>query len=519
MAFFYPRNIPPNQSCSLATSSCVRFLCSLKQRTEVSLSSMKVVYYEAKEDPPQQSSCSHNTLKGNDLAQFSPVELATRQSVVRAFVQRHADWISGKLGCRMDETVLLELDFPIVQLASIQVLSEVPLLRFQTTLMQKLKKRTASVELPPDIFPTFRIRQAQSSDGLIKNRKSVLQAHWEDCPVLLRLHGLSQPAVLAGIPVTPVEDRGEVCDCVIVKREFAPEFLQFLHKIAARDRDSHLCVYGDGVRRIRTSGWDDLVLSESVVNLVRKDFESFLHREQWFRNNRLPFRRGYLLHGPPGNGKTSLIRTMLNTSGLTGHTIRLFQEHTDDANLEKMFRCAANTAPSMVVIEDIDRAFPSVPSSGLLCKASLQQLLNCLDGLDSQDGVVVVATANDPTVLDAAILRRPGRFDRVVALPAPDRELRLRYFRKFNSHLNDEALSRAAEESEGFSFAQLKEAYILAGQRAFERNSPVTGTDLLEGIHVLRGGMALVSHHKRKVGFVESSLRESEVNAIALVGR
>jgi ATPase family associated with various cellular activities (AAA) len=468
------------------------------------------------ERSPQQPSSSYTALKGTDLAQFSPAELATRQSVVRAFVQRHTDWMACKLGCRMEETVLLELDFPIVQLASMQVLSEVPQLRFQTTVMQKLKKLTESVELPPNIFPAFRIHQAQSSDGLIKNRKSVLQAHWEDCPVLLRLRGLSQPVVLAGIPVAPVEDRGDVCDCVIVKREFAPEFLQFLQKIVARDRASRLCVYGDGARQVRTSGWDDVVLSESVVQLVRKDFESFLQREQWFRNNRLPFRRGYLLHGPPGNGKTSLIRAMLNTSGLTGHAIRLFQEQTDDVHLEKMFRCAANTAPSLVVIEDIDRAFPRTPAAGVRCNVSLQQLLNCLDGIDSQDGVVVVATANDPTVLDAAILRRPGRFDRVVALPAPDRELRLRYFRKFNPHLNDEALFRAAEESDGFSFAQLKEAYILAGQRAFERNSPVNENDILEGIDVLRGGLALVSDHKRRVGFVESSLERPQTELAAM---
>jgi ATP-dependent 26S proteasome regulatory subunit len=143
----------------------------------------------------------------------------------------------------------------------------------------------------------------------------------------------------------------------------------------------------------------------------------------------------------------------------------------------------------------------------------LQQLLNCLDGIDSQDGVIVVATANDPTVLDSAILRRPGRFDRVVALPKPDRRLRLGYFSKFNPHLNEEALFRAVEDSDGLSFAQLKEAYILAGQRAFERDTNVTASDLVEGIYVLRGGMALVSDHKPRVGFGESSFQEPEISA------
>ena len=445
--------------------------------------------------------------------QVTATQFATRASVIRAFVQRHADWISHELGCRMDETVLLELQFPIVQLASVQVLSEVPLLPFQTMVMQQLKNLTESVELPPNIFPAFRIYLAQSSTGLFKNRKQVLEAHWEDCPALIRFRGLTEPVVLAGIPVTAAEKPGEVCDCVIVKREVAPEFLRLVHKITTRSRESRWYVYGDGARTIRPSGWDDLVLNDSVVNLVRKDFESFLNREEWFRKNRLPFRRGYLLHGPPGNGKTSLIRAMLHTSGLNGYSIRFFQERTDDAHLEQMFRIAANSAPSMVVIEDIDRAFPRVPSSGGRCKVSLQQLLNCLDGIDSQDGVIVVATANDPTVLDPAILRRQGRFDRVVSLPAPGRELRLGYFSKFNPHLNDEALFRAVEDSDGLSFAQLKEAYILAGQKAFERNANVTEDDLLEGIRVLRGAMALVSDHKPKVGFGESSFQEPEINS------
>ena len=85
------------------------------------------------------------------------------------------------------------------------------------------------------------------------------------------------------------------------------------------------------------------------------------------------------------------------------------------------FRSLLRIAPSLIVLEDIDRAFPQVPSQLAPTKVSLSHLLNCLDGLGTQEGVVVVATANDPTTLDPAILQRPGRFDRVVEFPAPDR--------------------------------------------------------------------------------------------------
>jgi SpoVK/Ycf46/Vps4 family AAA+-type ATPase len=158
----------------------------------------------------------------------------------------------------------------------------------------------------------------------------------------------------------------------VLKREEAPKFLQLIQKITARSHGSRCCVLGENARNIRTSGGEDLVLSESVVNLVRKDFETFLNRKEWFRNNRLPFRRGYLLHGPSGNGKTSLIRAMVSTSRPIAYSTRLSQEQTDDARLEQMFRLAANSAPSLVVIEDIDRAFSRVPSSGVRCKVSLQ---------------------------------------------------------------------------------------------------------------------------------------------------
>jgi ATP-dependent 26S proteasome regulatory subunit len=152
-------------------------------------------------------------------------------------------------------------------------------------------------------------------------------------------------------------------------------------------------------------------------------------------------------------------------------------------------------------LEDIDRAFPKQQSSGARCAISQQQLLNCLDGIATQDGVVVVATANEPTALDPAILRRPGRFDRVVLFSNPTAELRLQYLRKLNSQLKETELRAAIDLSEGFSFAQLREAYILAGQMAYEREGEIEPDDILSAVRALRSGYTLVKHRRDAAGF------------------
>ena len=66
----------------------------------------------------------------------------------------------------------------------------------------------------------------------------------------------------------------------------------------------------------------------------------------------------------------------------------------------------------MVILEDLDRAFPKTGEKK--SPIGLHTLLNCLDGLESQEGVITLATANEPTALDKVILKRPGRFDRVI---------------------------------------------------------------------------------------------------------
>jgi ATP-dependent 26S proteasome regulatory subunit len=98
----------------------------------------------------------------------------------------------------------------------------------------------------------------------------------------------------------------------------------------------------------------------------------------------------------------------------------------------------------------------------------LPNFIKLLGRCGSQNGVIVVAAANDPTCLDPAILKRPGRFDRVVQLRNPGAELRREYYRRLSQTLDAEQFEIAIEKTGAFSFVQLRETDILGGQSAFE---------------------------------------------------
>ena len=435
------------------------------------------------------------------------IEKITPEQAVRLYVREHASWIEEQLGCNLQDSVLLSVGYSVAQLAVGYVLDRVPLDEPGSPLVERLHSSVESVVFPPYSFPAIDVCQMRDPKSLFLRPKTKWRAFWKDSPVSVRFKGIDGAIVVAAVPVHQRE-AGHTVDCVIAKRECAVQFLQLVQDVSPRGNSPRLWMYKGEHQEIAQARWSDLVLSESVVELVRRDFELFFQREGWFRDNRIPFRRGYLFHGPPGNGKTSVIRAMMATGCLEAFTLRLCDEETNDGAIEDLFRRAAYRAPSMVVLEDIDRAFGSNHTATKRSNVSLQQLLNSMDGLGTKDGIIVVATANDPTVLDPAILRRPGRFDRVVAFPPPEAELRTRYFAKFNSHLLEENLETVAKESEGLSFAQLREIYILAGQYAFERNDRIRVSDLLKGIRTLQEGMTFVSKPRRKVGFVESASTE-----------
>ena len=424
---------------------------------------------------------------------------ATEPDWVRGAIAKHRAWIESTIGVPLEQTLILEVANNFTSLPARQIMRDVPLAKLSNGPTAKLRRAVSSIEYPDGMPPFLRARLSLTSQKGFTVRKPTWEISWRDTPVALRFPKLRGAVIVFELPYA---NQGMTSwDEIVLCRQDEVALVMELVRESSVRQDAPLFSTGQGFRSVKSSNWNDLILDPTIEKLIRNDFESFFARERWFRSLRLPFRRGYLLHGPPGNGKTSVIRATLSRPGICGLTLNFFADGIHDDSLEAMFDRAGRCAPSLIILEDIDRAFPKQQSSGARCAISQQQLLNCLDRIATQDGIVVVATANEPTALDPAILRRPGRFDRVVFFGNPTSELRLLYLRRLNSGMKESGLQAAIDLSEGFSFAQLREAYILAGQAAYERETEIEPDDILSAVQTLRTGFAMVKQRRDAVGF------------------
>lgn len=436
-------------------------------------------------------------------------EFAARPDLIRRAIDQYTDWISSGLGLFLSEAVILSYDLPLIQAAIPRLLGSIDFCHSKDKSLRLFMDSLESVEIPPSCAPLLQAdaanRQVDFEEALSggEPRRSY-SLEWDDCPVAFHVRGIASPLIAFSIsyhsgPDSSCENNVKV---LVFKREVTEKVLQLLERLGKSDGEPKLNIHNGGTRRVSLCEWDQLVLDPVISSLLRDDFESFFQRERWFRKMRLPFRRGYLLHGPPGNGKSTAIRAMLTSAGITAYTIRLFDGQISDGDMDRLFERAAKHAPAMILLEDIDRAFPRTGQSR--SKVSLQQLLNCLDGVATGEGIVTVATANEPTILDPAVLRRPGRFDRVVHFPNPSSALRREYFVQMHNRFAPADLDGVVSDSNEFSFAQLREAYIMAGQLAFESHREISVEDLAFGVRSLRETSRLASIRNNRAGFFGS---------------
>ena len=180
----------------------------------------------------------------------------------------------------------------------------------------------------------------------------------------------------------------------------------------------------DGQRRADVT-YDDLGGMRDTIDALREMVELPLRHPELFQRLGVDPPKGVLLHGPPGTGKTLLARAVANESAakffsIAGPEIMGSAYGESERRLREIFEQAAQAAPSIIFIDEIDSIAPKRGQvSGEAEKRLVAQLLTLLDGMEPRQNTVVIAATNRPEAIDEA-LRRPGRFDREIIVGVPD---------------------------------------------------------------------------------------------------
>lgn len=256
------------------------------------------------------------------------------------------------------------------------------------------------------------------------------------------------------------QNEDEVSFFVLVEQSKYENYISFRNMFDAwsnkRDREQlQIHVVGaEGYEYTRDASWDDLFLPEDLKGDIVQSVEGFLSGKQVYETMRVPWKKGILLYGHPGCGKSSLIRTIISNYNFKPVTVQSGTQ-TNDETITEAFRYAQEQEPALLYIEDIDTLLDRT--------ISLSHFLQMMDGVSTNRGILVIATANDLSKLKESITDRPSRFDRKWRIPLPNKDMAFKYLDKwFNGSISKKDLSKVVVScvENNFSYAYLKELYL-----------------------------------------------------------
>jgi hypothetical protein len=232
---------------------------------------------------------------------------------------------------------------------------------------------------------------------------------------------------------------------------------------------------------------EDVILPEDVLAAIERQTLGIANRADALRAAGRHLKRGVLLHGPPGTGKTHTVSWL--AAELDRATVIVLAGGALGA-VGPVARLARELAPSLVVLEDVDLVAEErtmVHGGG----AILFELLNELDGMADDADVAVVLTTNRPDLLEPALAARPGRVDLAVEVPLPDLDARRRLFELYarGLPLDSPDLDAVAKRTEGVTASFFRELLRQAALEAAEG-----GSEVVRGEHIDRALDRLLDH-------------------------
>ncbi len=222
-------------------------------------------------------------------------------------------------------------------------------------------------------------------------------------------------------------------------------------------------------------GWEDVGGLEDLKQELREAVEWPLKYPKLFEKAGIRPLNGILLFGPPGCGKTLLAKAIANESqsnfiAIKGPEIYSKWVGESERAIREIFRKARQAAPSIIYFDEIDAISSGRGDyEGTHTFASIvNQILVEMDGIENRKGIVIIASTNRPDIVDPAFLR-PGRFDRLIFVEAPDIDSRLNILNVHTKNMplgEDVSLKRIAQLTEGYSGADLENVCREAGMQA-----------------------------------------------------
>jgi AAA+ superfamily predicted ATPase len=226
---------------------------------------------------------------------------------------------------------------------------------------------------------------------------------------------------------------------------------------------------GSFLKNSKKYTFEDIVLSQEIMTEIEENVLDFFQNRETYIQNGLPRKRGLILYGEPGTGKTLLGKVLCSQIDCTFIWVTP-SKMTLPIEVAHLFEMARELSPTIIFMEDLDFYASNRSEYGGGNVRILGEILNQMDGFEENGDVVVIATTNEIESIEPALKDRPSRFDRLLELTSPDLKGRIKLLKRLLQNQNgvDGSIEEVAHKIDGFNGAHIHELVILAKKESLK---------------------------------------------------